>query len=58
MMYETVVTISQTIAMLFFLGLFVAVVAYALWPGNRDKFKRAARLPLENDESREHNGTI
>ena len=30
---------------------FVLAVAYALWPGNRDKFKHAARMPLDDDKS-------
>jgi cytochrome c oxidase cbb3-type subunit 4 len=31
-----------------FVGLFVAIVIYALWPRNRAKFDKAARLPLED----------
>lgn len=30
--------------------LFVGIVAYALWPGNRRKFREAARIPLEDEE--------
>lgn len=57
MSYETVVTITQTLALIFFVLLFLGVVAYALWPGNREKFKRAARLPFETGEDRNNNGT-
>jgi cytochrome c oxidase cbb3-type subunit 4 len=32
-----------------FVILFVAVVAYALWPRNRATFDKAARLPLQDD---------
>jgi cytochrome c oxidase cbb3-type subunit 4 len=32
-----------------FLVLFVAVMAYALWPRNRATFDKAARLPLQDD---------
>ena len=28
---------------------FVAIVAYALYPGNRRRFDEAARLPMEDD---------
>lgn len=56
MSYETVVTITQTVALIFFILLFLMVVVYALWPGNREKFKRAARLPFEAGETREKNG--
>jgi cytochrome c oxidase cbb3-type subunit 4 len=31
-----------------FIG-FLGVIAYALWPGNRKQFDRAAQLPLEDD---------
>lgn len=29
--------------------LFLAVVAYAFWPRNRDAFDRASRMPLRED---------
>jgi cytochrome c oxidase cbb3-type subunit 4 len=32
-----------------FVVLFIAVVVYALWPRNRAKFDKAARLPLQDD---------
>jgi cytochrome c oxidase cbb3-type subunit 4 len=43
------------VALLIFIGLFIAVIAYVFWPGNRKKFKQAAQLPLEdkNDEPEE-----
>lgn len=56
MSYETVVTVTQTLALLFFVFLFLAVVAYALWPGNAEKFRHAARLPLESGDGHERNG--
>lgn len=49
MSYENVASISQVVALLFFIGLFVAVLAYAFWPGNKKRFDEAARLPLEDD---------
>ncbi len=48
--YNTIVSITQSAALIFFMGLFLAVVVYVFWPGNRDKFDKAARLPFENDE--------
>lgn len=56
MTYETVVTLTQTLSMVFFILLFLGVVAYALWPGNGSKFERAARLPLEPENNHEQNG--
>ena len=32
-----------------FVAIFLAIVAYALWPKNRDTFDDAARLPLRED---------
>ena len=36
-------------ALLFFIGLFAAVLLYAFWPGNKKSFDEAAKLPLEGD---------
>ncbi len=32
-----------------FVAIFVAIMAYALWPGNRRKFDDAAKMPLRED---------
>ena len=32
-----------------FVAVFLAILAYALWPANRDKFDSAARMPLRED---------
>jgi cytochrome c oxidase cbb3-type subunit 4 len=50
MTYETAVQISQTTTLIFFIVLFFAVVAYALWPSNKAKFEHAARIPLQRDQ--------
>lgn len=49
MTYQQATHFAQTWGMGLLLILFLGVVIYALWPGNRDKFKRAAETPL-NDE--------
>lgn len=49
MTYETVVQLSQTTTLIFFIVLFLAVLAYAFWPTNKTKFDKAARMPLEMD---------
>lgn len=54
--YEEVAFLTQTAVLLFFIAMFIAVVVYALWPGNRARFERAARLPLERDDDVELNG--
>ncbi len=52
MTYHAATILSQTIALVLFIGLFLAIVAYAFWPGNKKKFDQAAQVPLEdnNDE--------
>jgi cytochrome c oxidase cbb3-type subunit IV len=32
-----------------FVAVFLAILAYALWPSNRDRFDSAARMPLRED---------
>ncbi|MHA1517929.1 MAG: cbb3-type cytochrome oxidase subunit 3 [Alphaproteobacteria bacterium] len=49
MNYEDVASISQVVALLFFIALFGAVLVYAFWPGNKKRFDEAAKLPLEDD---------
>ncbi|MBQ0818483.1 MAG: cbb3-type cytochrome c oxidase subunit 3 [Hyphomicrobiaceae bacterium] len=49
MTYDQVASISQIVALLFFIGLFAAVLLYAFWPGNKKSFEEAAKLPLEGD---------
>lgn len=49
MSYESVSSFAQTWGMLYFVAVFVLVLAYALWPRNASKFRDAARIPLEED---------
>ncbi|GAK33098.1 MULTISPECIES: cbb3-type cytochrome c oxidase subunit 3 [Iodidimonas] len=55
-MYEALSNIAGTWGLLFLLVLFIAVLGYALWPRNKDKFDHASRLPL-SDEPPEDFGT-
>jgi cytochrome c oxidase cbb3-type subunit IV len=48
--YETVATFAQQAGTLYFGAVFLAGVIYALWPGRKAVFDRAAQLPLEDDE--------
>ena len=34
-----------------FVGIFIAIVSYALWPRNKAAFDEAARLPFADDAS-------
>lgn len=47
--YESVANITQVGALLFFVALFIGVLVYAFWPGNKKRFEEAAQLPLEKD---------
>jgi cytochrome c oxidase cbb3-type subunit 4 len=47
--YETVSHFVQTWGMVFFIVLFAVALFYALRPGARQTFERAARMPLEED---------
>jgi cytochrome c oxidase cbb3-type subunit 4 len=49
MTYEQVASITQVAALVLFVVLFVGVLIYAFWPGNKKRFEDAARLPLEKD---------
>lgn len=53
MSYQTVAEFAQTWGLVYLVLLFLGVLVYALWPGNAGKFKRAARLPFEEDCDRE-----
>lgn len=32
------------------MALFLGIVAWALWPSNRERFRRASRIPLSEDD--------
>lgn len=49
MEYETVSRFAQTYGLVYLFILFLGVLVYALWPGNRRKFKDAADIPLKED---------
>jgi len=47
--YLWLANFAQSVGLLYFIGVFLAVVAYAFWPSNRERFDAAARLPLSED---------
>ena len=47
MSYDTIATLSQVISLLMFLAMFLAVIVYALWPGNKPRFEEAQRRALD-----------
>jgi cytochrome c oxidase cbb3-type subunit 4 len=48
--YDTLATFARSWGAVYLMVLFLGVVAYALWPRNKAKFDRAARMPLDEDE--------
>ena len=49
MTYETIATLSQVASLLMFIAMFLAVLAYALWPKNAQRFEAAQRRALDLD---------
>ena len=52
MTHQAATVLSQTIALILFVGLFVGILAYVFWPGNKKKFDEAAELPLDADNDK------
>lgn len=48
-MYAYLANIAQSVGLVYFVGMFLLVVAYALWPSNRARFEQAAHTPLNED---------
>jgi cytochrome c oxidase cbb3-type subunit 4 len=48
-MYAFLAGVAQSIGLVYFMAVFLAVCAYALWPRNRERFERAASTPLRED---------
>ena len=48
-MYEWIASLVQVGGLLYFMALFGIVLVYALWPRNKERFDRAAHIPLEED---------
>lgn len=49
MTYQTVASFTQSLALVLFFIVFLGSVVYALWPGNKETFDHASRLPLQRD---------
>ncbi len=40
---------AQTWGLVYFVVIFIAVLAYALWPSHQKQFEESARVPLRED---------
>ena len=48
-LYQTLAEFAQTWGLLYFVAVFLVVLAYALWPSRQGQFDEAARTPLRED---------
>ena len=49
MTYQRVVEFSALWGMIFFIVLFVGVLAYTFWPNSKNRFEDAANIPFKED---------
>ena len=49
--YEDVLAFAQSWGAVYFIIMFAVAFAYALWPKNKARFQRAARIPLEDGDA-------
>ena len=47
--YQTLAEFAQTWGLVYFVAVFLVVLAYALWPSRQHQFDEAARIPLRED---------
>lgn len=50
MTYETLAYVIKMGGTIAFFSVFLVAIIYALWPSNRQKFQRAAAMPLLDSE--------
>ncbi len=49
MTYEDLRSMAGLTGLAIFIALFVVVLIYAFWPGNKKHFERARHIPLDED---------
>ncbi|MBF0625216.1 MAG: cbb3-type cytochrome c oxidase subunit 3 [Magnetococcales bacterium] len=49
MEFETINRLAKEFALVWFFLLFVGIVLWAFWPGNRKRFEQAGRMALDDD---------
>lgn len=50
---DSLLSILRSVWTLWMAILFLGIVTYACWPGNRQAFHEASMIPLEPDQTRE-----
>ncbi len=49
-LYAMLAIFAKAYGLFIFIGLSVAVIAYAYWPANRERFRKAAKAVLDEGE--------
>jgi len=47
--YRTLAEFAQTWGLLYFVIVFLLVIAYAMWPSRKQRFERDGQIPLRED---------
>lgn len=47
--YKALAEFAQTWGLIYFVSVFLLVVAYAMWPSRKARFERNAEIPLRED---------
>ncbi len=50
MTYDDLAGFAKSWGLIYLMIFFLGAVVYAFWPGNRERFRRAANQPLEEDD--------
>jgi len=50
MNYEDIRAFFGVAGLLIFITLFVGVLIYTFWPGNKKRFEQARRIPLDDEQ--------
>lgn len=48
--FELTTAISKSFGLFYLFGFFIAVLVYAYWPRNRERFEAAARSVINEDD--------
>ncbi len=51
---EQFTILTQIAGLILFTAMFVLVLVYVFWPGNKKRFERAAHMPLDKDDAPEN----
>ena len=47
--YKLLAEFAQTWGLIYFVGIFLAVIVFAFWPSRKDRYDEADRIPLREE---------